>query len=118
MIAFKFPFPPTVNHIWKISAHGGNYLSDKAKAFYVKTSNIILATPHNPFTTNDRIELKITLCRGDQRRYDISNMVKTIEDALVRGAVMPDDSQIDVLIVERGEVSKPNGFCLVELSKL
>ena len=117
-LTFKFPYPPSMNMIWRISPHGGNYLSDKAVAFYQKTTNIIRSTKHTPFTVHDRLELKLTLHRGDRRRFDISNTVKVVEDALVRANVMPDDSQIDVLYVERGEIEPHEGFCIVQLKKI
>lgn len=118
MLTFRLPYPPSVNLIWRISNHGGNYLSDSGKKFYEQTGRLIRATKFIPFKATDRLYLKVTLHRGDRRSYDISNTVKVTEDALVRGGVMPDDSQIDVLFVERGDVVKGDGHALVEIGNV
>ncbi len=61
------------------------------------------------------VVLEITLHEPDARRRDIGNYVKLIADA-ISGAAYEDDSQIDVLIVRRGQrdKAKPRAIVLVE----
>ena len=112
----RFPFPPSINHIWRINPRGGNYLSKKAKEFYAKTSNIIRAANTPRYSRDDRLFIRIILHRGDRRLYDCDNHVKCIQDALVRGAVMQSDAQVDLVLVERGIVKPHNGHALIEIA--
>jgi crossover junction endodeoxyribonuclease RusA len=61
-----------------------------------------------------RLELKVVIYPRDRRRQDISNRIKILEDSLVDAGVFDDDSQIDILFIERGEIKKGGG-CLVML---
>jgi crossover junction endodeoxyribonuclease RusA len=59
-----------------------------------------------------RLEMKVVLYPRDKRKQDIDNRIKALWDALGDAGVFNDDEQIDVLIVERGEIKKGGG-CLV-----
>ena len=119
MIAFRLPYPPSVNHIWKIKGNGrGNYLSAKARNFYNAAGAIVYATPHTRFSSDDRIELKIYLHPPDARRRDIDNSCKACIDLLVKCAVIPDDSQIDVLFVSRETIDRPDGHVRIQAQTL
>lgn len=59
-----------------------------------------------------RLEMKVVLYPRDKRKQDIDNRIKALWDALGDAGVFDDDEQIDVLIVERGEIKKGGG-CLV-----
>ena len=118
MIKFRFPFPPSLNTSWRISPRGGNYLSNKAKEFYLKTGNIIRAAKPPRYLLNDRLFLRITLVRGDRRAYDVDNFAKSCADALVRADVMQSDDQIDLLLVVRGVVEPHNGHALIEIARM
>jgi crossover junction endodeoxyribonuclease RusA len=59
-----------------------------------------------------RLEMKVVLYPRDKRKQDIDNRIKALWDALGDAGVFEDDEQIDVLIVERGEIKKGGG-CLV-----
>ena len=52
------------------------------------------------------MQVEITLYPPDRRIRDIDNCIKSALDALVQGGAFNDDSQIDVLIVQRGEIVK------------
>ena len=61
-----------------------------------------------------RLQMQVTLYPRDRRKQDIDNRIKALWDALTDAGVYEDDSQIDVLIVQRGEIRKGGG-CLVLL---
>ena len=59
-----------------------------------------------------RLQMQVTLYPRDKRKQDIDNRIKALWDALTDAGVYEDDSQIDLLIVQRGEIKKGGG-CLV-----
>jgi crossover junction endodeoxyribonuclease RusA len=61
-----------------------------------------------------RIEMQVTLYPKDRRKQDIDNRIKALWDALADAGVFDNDEQIDVLLVQRGEIKKGGG-CLVLL---
>ena len=66
---------------------------------------------------SQRLEISITLYPPDKRVRDIDNVVKSTFDALVQAGAFDDDSCIDVLLVQRGEVIK-GGKAKVEIKVL
>mgnify|MGYP003353718902 FL=1 len=67
---------------------------------------------------DSRLEVTITLYPTDRRIRDLDNSLKSCLDAIGQsGLVFNDDSQIDVLIVQRGEIVK-GGKALVEIKEL
>ena len=66
-----------------------------------------------------RIEMHITIHFANKRRQDLDNRVKSLWDSLGgNGAgVFDDDSQIDVLFLQRGAIKKGGG-CLVMIEIL
>lgn len=63
-----------------------------------------------------RLQFQVTLYPRDRRIQDIDNRIKALFDAL-EGWVYDSDSQIDVLLVQRGEIRKGGG-CLVMIEEL
>ena len=59
-----------------------------------------------------RLEMKVIIYPRDRRKQDIDNRIKALWDALGDAGVFDDDEQIDILLIERGEIKK-NGGCLV-----
>jgi crossover junction endodeoxyribonuclease RusA len=59
-----------------------------------------------------RLEMKVVLYPRDKRKQDIDNRIKALWDALGDAGVFDDDEQIDILLIERGEIKKGGG-CLV-----
>jgi crossover junction endodeoxyribonuclease RusA len=64
-----------------------------------------------------RLQMQVTLYPRDRRKQDIDNRIKALWDALADAGVYEDDSQIDVLIVQRGEIKKGGG-CLVLIEEI
>ena len=63
-----------------------------------------------------RLQFQVTLYPRDRRIQDIDNRIKALFDAL-EGWAYDSDSQIDVLIVNRGEIRKGGG-CLVMIDEI
>jgi crossover junction endodeoxyribonuclease RusA len=70
-----------------------------------------------PKMGDKRLQMEVTLYPRDRRKQDIDNRIKALWDALTDAGVMDDDEQIDVLIVQRGEIRKGGG-CLVTIDEI
>jgi crossover junction endodeoxyribonuclease RusA len=64
-----------------------------------------------------RLQMQVTLYPRDKRKQDIDNRIKALWDALTDAGVFDDDEQIDILIVQRGEIRKGGG-CLVMIDEI
>lgn len=123
----NLPMPPSVNHYWakSVKRTKGRYyvhvrLSDIAKKFRndVVTQVADIAQRHGSIRQHSgRIKAVVTLHGATKRSFDVDNFMKGIGDALTHARVYRDDSQIDELIVKRGEVVE-GGRVDVELYEL
>ena len=110
------PMPPSVNHYWskcvkraKGKTYVHVYLSTRAKLFRSEVIAYVadLSQRQGSIRThNGRIRAVVTLHGATNRIYDVDNFMKGIGDALTHSKIYKDDSQIDELIVKRGEVIK------------
>jgi crossover junction endodeoxyribonuclease RusA len=113
IIARTLPFPPSVNHYWRTVTRpmkGGKrrptvLVSDEGKA-YQKAVFYELIGDRN-CVGDGRIALYIGLQMPDHRRRDVDNYLKSLLDSLTYARVWNDDSQIDLLTIERGQVKAP-----------
>jgi Holliday junction resolvase RusA-like endonuclease len=64
-----------------------------------------------------RFHLRMVVSPPDQRRRDISNLIKVVEDSLTLAGVWSDDEQVSLLEVVR-DVIRDGGSVLVEVSEL
>lgn len=103
MYTFFLPYPPSVNSYWGFSGHR-RFLTPKANAFKTQVAQIV--SLHKINLGNERLQIEITLHPTDKRIRDIDNSIKSCLDALVEAGAFADDSQVDVLIVQRGEIIK------------
>ena len=92
--------PPTVNHLYRSTRTGRRYKTALGKLYgdYIALNfmNIWKAKAYE-----GPIELRIKLTASNRRRWDIDNRVKALQDGLMAGGVIKDDSQVEVLHVER-----------------
>jgi crossover junction endodeoxyribonuclease RusA len=115
LLVLNLPLPPSVNHYW---GQRGNrkYISKAGKAFKLAIQDYVIE--HNvPKLGEKRLQMEVTLYPRDRRRQDIDNRIKALWDALANAGVYDDDSQIDILIVQRGEIRKGGG-CLVLIEEI
>ena len=109
-VSALLPWPPSVNTLWR-AVNGRNILSKKGREFKDKCNEIFKGTDPK-FYQKERLFLTLTLRPPDKRRRDISNLIKAVEDSL---PWYDDDSQIDALVVLRGEPDpEKNGFVVAQ----
>lgn len=111
MIILNLPLPPSVNSYrtifrnrMNISAAGRKYKAEVSD--YVNEYRV-------PKLGNARLEMKVVIYPRDRRKQDIDNRIKALWDALGDAGVFDDDEQIDVLIIERGEIKKSGGVLVM-----
>lgn len=113
---FQLPMPPSVNTYYRSVSKGQLagcvLISDDGRKYIKAVKDAVLV--QRVKRIDGRLKLSVKLHFNDNRRADIDNRVKALADALQKAGVYEDDSQIDILHVERGEVIK-GGLCFVEL---
>lgn len=102
MIAYglDLPCPPTVNHYWGVAPGGRRFVGARGVAF---RKVVALAMVGKPKMTG-RVGVYILFNPPDRRRRDIDNLLKCTLDALEKAGAFDDDSQVDTLCIDRGEV--------------
>ena len=115
MIVLNLPLPPSVNSYRTIFRNRMG-ISKAGKEFKAQVSDYVVEY-RVPKLGSARLEMKVVIYPRDRRRQDISNRIKILEDSLVDAGVFDDDSQIDILFIERGEIKKGGG-CLVMIDIL
>ena len=113
-LSLVLPLPPSINNYWGFSGHK-RFLTLKAREFKKEVAHIVSQQPIRFGAA--RLSLTVIVHFADRRVQDLSNRIKALEDALVQANLMDDDSQIDELIVKRGEIIK-GGLCLIKVVEL
>jgi crossover junction endodeoxyribonuclease RusA len=108
--AYRLPWPPSVNRMWRALARGKSVLSREGRDYFKTAVNSL---PYGRITRLDgRLVVWLRLCAPTGRSYDIDNRVKAVLDVLTHGGVWHDDSQVDELHVSR---EAPDGAGRVEV---
>ena len=99
---FELPgLPPTVNHYYKTSSHGLRYKTAAGRKYQERTiSTLEQKWQDRPKYTGD-VELCIEFIVKSRRKWDIDNRVKALQDCIALAGIIEDDSQVQILHVER-----------------
>ena len=102
--SFTLPFPPSVNTVYTI-CRNRKILSKKGRDYKKKVADMI-----GTYTSSYEgpIGCTYTFYRGDARKYDISNFIKTVEDCLTESKLWKDDSQVTEIHIYKGEIDREN----------
>ena len=114
MLVLNLPLPPSVNTYWR--ANGKRRFISKEGMLFRENVADYCVDNKVPSFGEKRLQFQVTLYPRDKRIQDIDNRIKALFDAL-EGWAYDSDSQIDVLIVQRGEIRKGGG-CLVMIEEL
>lgn len=109
MIAFDFPYPPSVNHYWGQSGKR-RFITKKGTAFREQVVAKVIAQGLQ--TLAGDCQVFVVINPPDKRRRDIDNPMKALLDAMEHAGVYEDDSQIVKLDIEKHAVIK-GGKCRV-----
>ena len=107
------PGPVSVNSLYRVRGKRG-YITAKGKAFK-RACGIIFAGTKMEYET-ERVWLDIEVYPPDNRKRDISNLIKIVEDAL---PWFRDDSQVDKINIIRCEKDhRKKGYIIVKCGAL
>ncbi|MCU4517912.1 RusA family crossover junction endodeoxyribonuclease [Acinetobacter radioresistens] len=104
--------PPSVNHYWIRGKNKTNRLSKRAIHFIDVMKRFI-----EPAGYLGRVKVTIEYAPPDAKIRDIDNIVKPCFDALSKGGLILDDSQVDELLVKRLP-SEKGGKLIIQVEKL
>ena len=112
----ELPFPPSLNTYYR-NWNGRMLLSAKGRQYKTDVlAHVLTACKGKPEPMTGRLKVDIQLHFPTRRLCDIDNRPKAILDALEEAGVFENDSQVDVLTVERCEVRK-GGTCMVMITE-
>ena len=97
--------PPTVNNMYRNVGHR-RYKTAKCQEYQERVTEILRKKWKYRAALKGSIELRITFKTKEERRWDIDNRVKALQDCLSEGGVIEDDRQINILHVERHRSDK------------
>jgi crossover junction endodeoxyribonuclease RusA len=115
MIVLTLPFPPSVNGYWR-NINGRTLISAKGRA-YKKAVARLAQWNYAAKQLESRLEVLVILHPPDRRKRDIDNSMKALLDSMQAAGVYLDDSQIDRLAIERGEIKK-GGAVIVTIKEI
>jgi len=103
-VILTLPWPPSLNRVYR-AVNGRSILSGEARAYQARASR---ALPAGRVTAPlaGRLTVWMTLhppVKLGARKWDIANREKLMIDCLTHQRVWLDDSQIDCLVILRGE---------------
>ena len=114
----EMPFPPTDNH-YRQPVKMGKFirliLSSKAREYSENTPPIIWEKGRA--ILKGRIKLTLYHTMPCNRKRDLDNFLKGVQDAITKAKVYEDDSQIDILTVVRCGVLPP-GNVIAEIEEI
>lgn len=112
MIAFEFPYPPSVNHYW---GQRGNrrYVTKRGMDFRASVAGKVSEIAQDTIT--HEIHAFVCLYPPDKRRRDLDNPMKALLDAMQEAGVYEDDCLIKKLTIEMREPIKGGKCCVVIL---
>lgn len=113
-LTFILPLPPSVNVLYGTARTGQKFLTAEQRAFRATAATIM----HGIAPLAGRLEMHVTLYFANRRRADIDNRLKAIFDACTHGGAYRDDSQIDILYVERVVRPKDDEAAVVKVREL
>lgn len=106
------PWPPSNNVYWR-RYRNVTAIGPDGKA-YRKAVESFLSGKGVAFG-DKRLSVNIRLLAPTRRKFDLDNYAKCVLDSLSHAGVFSDDSQIDVLTLERGMVDQGGGMAVVSI---
>ena len=99
-----------------INAHGRRFPNKKALDYKAHVADYVVEY-RVPKLGDVKLSLTIWVHPPDKRKRDNSNIIKIVEDSLQDAGVYDNDFNIDILLVQRGAITK-GGKLLVMIEEL
>ena len=115
-VLLELAFPPSSNHYWRY-VNSQVLKSKDARDYIEAVGQIWMVSRQKAFPKDERLKLEVLAMPKDKRRRDLDNLLKVLCDALESAGVFKNDSQIDEIVIKRGEVH-PEGKLLLTLTPI
>ena len=89
----------------------------KRQSYIKAVGQIWMVSRQKAFPMDQRLKFEVLAMPKDRRRRDLDNLLKVLCDALESAGVFKNDSQIDEIVIKRGEVH-PEGKLLLTLTPI
>ena len=93
--------PPTVNHLYRTGRTGYRYKTAGGRKYQEQVSSLLVQEWQGRPPYSGDVELRIEFIVKPRRKWDIDNRVKALQDCLNMAKILQDDSQVQILHVER-----------------
>jgi crossover junction endodeoxyribonuclease RusA len=113
-LTLELPYPPTVNHYWR-TWKDRVLLSEDGRRYRRRVAKRLERVPFRRFT--GPLQVEVLFNPPDGLRRDLDNLPKGLLDALQKGGVYGDDSQIKDLHLRMGPIVA-GGRATVTISEL
>jgi len=114
------PMPPSTNQVYRRAKQGKLFMTAEGRLFKEAAGLMLSVAAHrirgNTFHVGQRFALTLRLHFADDRRCDLDNRIKLVQDALA-DALGFDDRHIHRLTVERGESDPARPRCELTLKE-
>ncbi len=94
-VTLILPWPPSANHRTTPVAHGRTILTRAVKEYKRQAALAILSQHRGYAPLSGPLRVHYDFHQQDQRRHDLDNLMKDIQDCCTAMHVWHDDSQID-----------------------
>lgn len=122
-ISFTLPWPPSINKLYGnrtpkkgIGGYGFRYMTKEGKK-YVRDALILIYSQVKKPHINGKVSVKRVLCIPDRRKRDTGNLLKMLDDVLVKAGLIEDDDLIWHCESDKIEPEKP-GYVEILIEKL
>lgn len=104
-VMITLPWPPSANQMYR-SVKGRVLISARGRKYRLAVAEAL--TRMGSTRLEGALNLTLLVFPPDNRRRDMDNLTKNVQDSLVKGGLFKDDSQIVRLVVEKRE-NAPGG---------
>lgn len=108
------PYPPSVNHYWR-QFRGRTLISRQGRAYRQHVKTQCQSFGGQP-PRDGRLAVAMDAFPPDRRRRDLDNIPKASFDSMQHAGIFEDDSQVDMLIVQR-RLPIPGGQLVVRIQE-
>lgn len=109
-------YPPSVNNYY-VKTQRGVFISQKGRKFRDQLISDAAEQLGGMLPLTERVRLEVVAWVPDNRKRDLDNIMKPIQDAMLHAKLLVDDSQIDQTFIYRGEKVPPNGLLYIRVSE-
>lgn len=113
-VQFSLPWPPSVNHYWKLGLRpvkrGSRkmrpcvLLSERAQQYRMLAINALRLQRVPVGKLTGLLQITMRCCPPDLRDRDLDNLLKGLLDSIAHAGVIRNDADFDRIVMERGPV--------------